>query len=298
MMILAQSVRKHGSTYQSVYRSIYKKCNHSTRSKNLDVIKEQFAHQAKVFEKSWDSRCVSSNEEIMARVMAHVQHILGKNAKPLKALDVACGTGIFTRTLSSHCDQVLGLDVTPEMLAEAKAATNDTKTNISYIIGDGAALPFLDSSFDLIASRLAVHHFDQPLDQVKEMRRVCKEGVAVVIVDIVCDDNPVISALQNHLEVLRDPSHTRMLTSSSISELLSSAGLKVFTEKLQFDNILYVDKWLQSTRTPENIGIEIINALQLELTKGEPITGMQPFEDTNGRLCFIHKYEVVVAEKI
>jgi hypothetical protein len=42
--------------------------------------------------------------------------------------------------------------------------------------------------------------------------------------------------------------------------------LKVFTEKLRFDNVLYVDKWLRSSRTPEKIGIEMTNALQLELT--------------------------------
>ena len=201
--------------------------NSSNRSKNLDIINEQFSHQSKVFERHWGSRCVSSNEDIMARVMTHMKHILGQNAKCLKALDVACGTGVFTRALSSAYDEVVGLDATQEMLSEARGNTDEDTTNISYILGDCAILPFLDDSFDLITSRLAVHHFDRPFDKVKEMARVCKVGGAVFIVDIVSNDNPDISGLHNKLENLRDPSHTEMLASKSLSQLLSKAGLEV-----------------------------------------------------------------------
>ena len=59
-----------------------------------------------------------------------------------------------------------------------------------------------------------------------------------------------------------------------------------------------MDEWLKSTRTPEKTCAEIVSALQREIKEGSPITGMLPFEDANGRLCFIHKYEVVGARKI
>ena len=202
--------------------------------------------------------------------MTHMKHILGQNAKCLKALDVACGTGVFTRALSSAYDEVVGLDATQEMLSEARGNTDEDTTNISYILGDCAILPFVDDSFDLITSRLAVHHFDRPFDKVKEMARVCKVGGAVFIVDIVSNDNPEILGLHNKLENLRDPSHTEMLASKSLSQLLSKAGLEVFPSILRFDNVLYVDEWLKSTRTPEKTCAEIVSALQREIKEGVP----------------------------
>ena len=63
--------------------------------------------------------------------------------------------------------------------------------NIEFHRGDAAKLPFGDASFDLVVTRLAIHHFDKPATIVHEMARVCKPGGRVILVDITSVDDPV-----------------------------------------------------------------------------------------------------------
>lgn len=170
-----------------------------------------------------------------------------------RVLDVCTGTGQLARSLAAATTEldpspaVTGLDVTPEMLAVAKeqeavaaasvALTAATAAPIQWVLGDASALPFGDSSFDLVTCRLAVHHFlvgDAP-SYLAEMARVCSPGGRVAIVDIVAaEDRPGRGSdaassrrLRDELETLRDPTHVKVYSRSEITELLRNAGLKV-----------------------------------------------------------------------
>src|SRR5258707_10026660 len=62
-------------------------------------------------------------------------------------LDVACGPGSLSIDLAPHIASATGLDLTPAMLDEARAAQQASGcANIAWIEGDAAALPFADGS--------------------------------------------------------------------------------------------------------------------------------------------------------
>src|SRR5688572_28625776 len=87
-------------------------------------------------------------------------------------LDVAAGTGHVARALAASVRAVIAVDATEAMLAAGKAeADRAGLRNVVFQRGDAAALPFADGSFDIVLSRFALHHFEQPAVQVREMAR-------------------------------------------------------------------------------------------------------------------------------
>jgi 2-polyprenyl-3-methyl-5-hydroxy-6-metoxy-1,4-benzoquinol methylase len=241
-------------------------------AKNIADIQAEYAVQAETFEAGWNKRSIGKSGDIMKRVMSHIETLVGEQGQ-LRALDVACGTGICTRALAASAltAEVTGLDATEQMLSkarEAEAEASQGQTSITYVQGDGAAMPFPDASFDLVTCRLAIHHFANPSEQVKEMARVCAPGGTVVLVDIVSPTDSATAARHNELEAMRDPSHTECKDTAGLVALLHGAGLNPHTHTvaggeadgeydnetvpnvIRFDNGMFVDQWLESTRTP------------------------------------------------
>ncbi len=72
------------------------------------------------------------------------------------ALDVGCGTGFSSAALTEIAENVVGLDVSTEMLRLAKK-----KNNIEYLAASAENLPFSEGKFDLITVSQAIHWIDK-----------------------------------------------------------------------------------------------------------------------------------------
>jgi len=71
--------------------------------------------------------------------------------------------------------EVVAVDITKEMMAVGRdAAIKEGHKNISWVQSDARKIPFADASFDLVVSRLALHHWPQPQTIVNEMARLCR----------------------------------------------------------------------------------------------------------------------------
>jgi ubiquinone/menaquinone biosynthesis C-methylase UbiE len=88
-----------------------------------------------------------------------------------KALDVACGTGMGTKALLEVCDEVVGCDISAEMLAVARDEVRDAV----FLQAPAENLPLEDASVDLVTTFLALHWFDQT-QFFREAYRVLKPG--------------------------------------------------------------------------------------------------------------------------
>ncbi|MEY7850325.1 class I SAM-dependent methyltransferase [Natrarchaeobius sp. A-rgal3] len=92
-----------------------------------------------------------------------------------RVLDVACGTGIVARRVSSSVGDsgsVAGLDVNERMLAVANETAADSQPSIEWQAGDATDLPFPDERFDVVCCQQALQFFDDPVVALEEMRRV------------------------------------------------------------------------------------------------------------------------------
>jgi SAM-dependent methyltransferase len=90
-----------------------------------------------------------------------------------RVLDVGCGTGIVARTAADRVAaqaQVVGLDINDGMLAVARRIA----PGVGWQQGDATALPFTDSSFDVVMSQFALMFFSDRITALTEMRRVLK----------------------------------------------------------------------------------------------------------------------------
>lgn len=141
-------------------------------------------------------------------------------------LDVATGTGHTALALAPHVGWVVGVDLTPEMLAHAvRLAAERGLANVAWVRADAHRLPFVASSFDLYTARAAPHHFQDLRQALREANRVLKPGGRAVLVD--CSPPPQARDLLHQVEVLRDPSHVLSLTLEEWGALLSECGFEV-----------------------------------------------------------------------
>lgn len=98
----------------------------------------------------------------------------------LAALDVGCGTGFPLFELADRLgpeSTVHGIDAWPLAVSRARLkARARGNTNVNVAQGDAVAMPYEDSSFDLIVSNLGLNNFEDPTAVMSECRRVLRPG--------------------------------------------------------------------------------------------------------------------------
>ena len=251
------------------------------------VVRREFSKQAAKFgEKGY----TLSSEELLNWIIDSLPL-----AKEFRVLDVAAGTGHLSHAMSFHVREVVAIDLTPQMLSYAREEiTRRSLDNISLEEGSAEKLPHEADCFDLVVSRLAIHHFQGPIIPLREMVRVCKPNHKIGIIDLLSPDDEALAAIYNHLERLRDPSHTVALSKKQMEQILVTAGITV--EKLEIRDVeVDFQRWVQMTETK----LETVKVLKEELMKDiqdGSQTGMRPFLK-NGDLKFLQVWSVVIGAK-
>jgi SAM-dependent methyltransferase len=145
------------------------------------------------------------------------------------ALDVATGGGHVARRLREAGINVVSVDSAPGMQPDVISRSED--------------LPFDDGSFDIVACRVAAHHFEDVEKAVFEMARVSRERVIIV-------DNLFLDERAEEADHVRDPTHVRNWTEKEWRELFASAGLEI-EEVRRLPKPIEVEPWLERAGTPE-----------------------------------------------
>lgn len=100
-----------------------------------------------------------------------------------RLLDLGCGTGQIAIHLSKHFKDVVAIDVSSEMIKEAKiSSAKFGANNIEWIVTESEKLLTLNiGTFDMVTIGNAFHHFDRPcvLDLLDKI--VNKEGVVIIV---------------------------------------------------------------------------------------------------------------------
>jgi SAM-dependent methyltransferase len=165
----------------------------------------------------------------------------------VKVLDVATGGGHVARRLREDGSTVVSVDPAPGMNPDVVAAAE--------------ALPFEDGSFDVVACRLASHHFRDIRKAVAEMARVSQRLVVI-------EDNVFTDERLEKAEKLRDPTHVRCYTEEEWKEMLTEAGLEV--EQLErFERHPVVDDWLARVDTPPAAAEQVRELLADHIVDGQ-----------------------------
>ena len=94
----------------------------------------------------------------------------------LKVLDVGCGSGFFEAILSGKGMEIMGIDLTPEMVEEGNRFLTENGIKPSLVVMDAENLTFSDDSFDAVISRNLTWTLPNPVKAYEEWFRVLKKG--------------------------------------------------------------------------------------------------------------------------
>jgi len=129
-----------------------------------------------------------------------------------RVLEVGVGTGINAALFPSDCS-VTGVDFSSSMLEKARERiARKGVQNVRLLQMDAANMKFADDSFDIVYAPYVISVVPDPVAVTREMRRVCRPGGRIVILNHFRSNNTlgasmerIISPLTLHIGFTADP---------------------------------------------------------------------------------------------
>jgi ubiquinone/menaquinone biosynthesis C-methylase UbiE len=188
---------------------------------NVDDVRARFAATAE--------RVAAHSLEQVDRVREELRALF-LPAGGERAVDVGTGAGTLARALAPLVDEVVGVDVVPELL---EAARRDAPPNVTFVEGDATRLLFDPASFDIAATRRTLHHIARPELVVAELARVVRPSGTVLVEDQIAPVDPLDALALDRFERARDPSHTRLLPDVDLRHLFEANDLELVTSRFR-----------------------------------------------------------------
>jgi len=184
----------------------------SVKRRRQDRAADYFSRNAE----SWDRiRSLHAPDD---KVEGVLKHVIGTT--PIQSmLDLGTGTGRLLELFAPIYRRGIGLDLSREMLAVARANLDRAEVNNAQVrLGDLYAPPVDRESVDLITMHQVLHYLEEPGRAIVEAARLLRPAGRLVIVDFAPHD----------LEFLREEhAHLRLgFTDRQIEDWLSEAGLE------------------------------------------------------------------------
>ena len=151
-------------------------------------------------------------------------------------LEVGVGTGINAPLYPRTC-HVTGVDFSASMLEKARERVAGKRLlNIRLLEMDAASLTFEDDSFDIVYAPYVISVVPDPVQVVREMRRVCRPGGKMIILNHFKSAGPIMSRLERAISPLTV--HIGFKADLDLPGFLAQAGLRPLSiEKVSFPPI-------------------------------------------------------------
>jgi ubiquinone/menaquinone biosynthesis C-methylase UbiE len=102
--------------------------------------------------------------------------LAGASLSGRSVLEVGCGTGRFSRRIVALGGDLTVLDIGPNLVKAVSEALS-----CKGVVADACKLPFPDGSFDVVISSECIEHTPDPLEAIRQMCRVCRQGGTVCL---------------------------------------------------------------------------------------------------------------------
>lgn len=152
-------------------------------------------------------------------------------SRPLRILDIGCGTGRFLRQLARALPgaRLYGLDLSKHYLGEARRHF-DSEVDVSFVVENGETLPFASEFFDVVTSVFMFHELPKPVRRriTREAVRVLAPGGRLVLCDSaqMSDSGDIEDILLSFPRSYHEPFYRGYLT-DDLAAMMRSCGLTV-----------------------------------------------------------------------
>jgi phosphatidylethanolamine/phosphatidyl-N-methylethanolamine N-methyltransferase len=117
-------------------------------------------------------------------------------------LEVGVGTGINTSLYPKNC-QITGIDLSSSMLDKARERVAREKLrHVRLLEMDAAKTTFADDTFDIVYAPYLISVVPDPVMVAREMRRICKPGGKIIILNHFRSANPILSRVERAISPL------------------------------------------------------------------------------------------------
>ena len=153
-----------------------------------------------------------------------------------RILEVGVGTGINTSLYPRTC-HITGVDLSSSMLEKARErVAREGLRNVRLLEMDAQNLTFADGSFDIVYAPYLVSVVPDPVSVALEMRRVCRPGGKIIILNHFRSANPILSRLERAISPFSV--HIGFKSDLDLPAFLAQAGLEpVSIEKVNVPKI-------------------------------------------------------------
>ncbi len=193
-------------------------------------------------------------------------YLLPHLRKGMSLLDIGCGPGTITVDLATLVapGPVTAVDITDAALDLARAEVDARNlSNVSFATADVHALEFPDDTFDVVHAHQVLQHVADPVQALREMRRVCTRGGIVAARDSDCAGfiwYPQLPALDRWLDLYEraaranggEPDAGRRLLSwaqeAGFDDIAPTGGVWCFAtpEDREWWGVMWADRIVQS----------------------------------------------------
>jgi SAM-dependent methyltransferase len=211
--------------------------------------------------------------KVISPVSAKIVRLV--NVKPVDSvLDVACGFGNTAITARRAGAKVTGIDITPELLTQAKEEESIARVSgIEWREGNAESLPFEDESFDIVLSTFGHMFALNQKTTANEMQRVLRKGGRIGFATwspelawgrMYAAISKYVPAVQNNQSLAPPPSPMQWGIPSKIQELLCDVKHIFFERDTIEYPILSPNHYWQEMATKSGSMIQLIRALEKE----------------------------------
>lgn len=252
-----------------------------------DSIERDFSPKSNRYDRPQQTFTYADDPEWILRPLSLQTHF--------RVLEVAAGTGKLSRAISPYVRQTIALDRDRAKLERGLAiARHIGIKNLTIQRGLAEKLPYADDTFELVITRFGLHHCDRPEIVLAEMKRVCRKGGRVVIIDRIAPGNLSWAIEYDRLEKLRDSSHVQLFQLYELKKLFRDLGLSIIrTDSRDFP--MGFQDWLDLKFTSPELEYKFYVDLKQDL-EGKKITGLRPFWQGD-RLVFLQIMAMVIGQK-
>ncbi len=141
-----------------------------------------------------------------------------------RVLDVGCGTGFATEGLLEHTERVHALDQSIHQLEQAYAKLGKNGP-VRFYRGDAERLPFRDDTFDAVWSSGSIEYWPNPVQTLREFRRVVEPGGNVLVVGPDAPKSTVFGKLADAIMLFYDEDEA--------DRMFEEAGFEVLEHRVQ-----------------------------------------------------------------